>query len=148
MRFFDFHAGALESGAPAAFGELRQQYRDLRLLVNLALTCLLGLSLTVDLFVYKQMRLVRIKVSETRPWVQRLTTEFNRREPTMHNFVNALQSYAFTNSQFYAVLSKYTNSLPQYFASPMRVPSALPGSILPPLRESAEGAAVIKPAGK
>ena len=110
------------SGGPQALEDLREHYRTLRALLNLALACVLALGLVVDLFIYKQMRLVRSRVDETRPLVQRMAAEFNRKEPGMRNFVSALQSYAFTHPEFYSVLSKYSNALPQYFVSPVRAP--------------------------
>ena len=135
MSLFDHQPSAFESATPRApqtLDDLRQQYRHLRLLLNLALACMLLLAATVGAFFYKQMRLVRTKVNETRPLVQRMAAEFNRKEPDMRKFVSALQSYAFTVPDFYSVLSKYTNVLPQYFVSPVRAPVAPPGAVLPP----------------
>jgi len=133
MSPFDHQPGSLGSGPPGTpLDELRQQYRALRLLLNVALACMLLMAATVGSYFYKQMRLVRTKVNETRPLVQRMGTEFTRKEPNMRQFVNALQSYAFTHPEFYSVLSKYTNVLPQYFVSPVRAPAASPGALLPP----------------
>lgn len=123
---------AKASVGPQLLEDLREHYRTLRVLVNLALACVLALGLVVDLFIYKQMRLVRIRVDETRPLVQRMAVEFNRKEPAMRNFVSALQSYAFTHPEFYSVLSKYSNALPQYFVSPARAPLTSPGGSWPP----------------
>jgi hypothetical protein len=118
-------------GDPQTLDDLRAHYRNMRLLLNLALACVLMLGVVVDLFIYRQMRLVRTKVNEARPLVQRMAAEFNRKEPGMRNFVSALQSYAFSHPEFYSVLSKYTNALPQYFASPVRAPATAPGGMLP-----------------
>lgn len=131
MSPLDHRPDRFEFAAPQILDDLRRRYRELRRLLNLTVACVLLLAATVGAFFYKQMRLVRVKVNETRPLVQRMAAEFNRKEPEMRKFVNALQSYAFTVPDFYSVLSKYTNVLPQYFVSPVRAPIASPGASLP-----------------
>jgi hypothetical protein len=152
MNLFDRPPGAFLAGAPRGpqtLDDLRERYRDLRLLVNLALAWVLVLGTVMDLFIYKQMRLVRTKVNDTRPLVQRMAAEFNRKEPNMRNFVTALQSYAFTYPEFHSVLAKYTNALPQYFASPVRAPAPSPGGTLPRVAAPASSAPQSpRPSGK
>ena len=66
-------------------GELEQQCHDLRTLLNATFVALLVLSLSVNLFLGKQMRLVRAKVSESRPVIQRMQAEFQKKEPNMRS---------------------------------------------------------------
>ena len=85
-------------------GELEQQCHDLRTLLNATFVALLVLSLSVNLFLGKQMRLVRAKVSESRPVIQRMQAEFQKKEPNMRNFVNALQSFGAVHADFLPIL--------------------------------------------
>lgn len=119
------------AGVFRALDELRGQYHGLQRLLNVALAAMLALSLALNLFLGKQMRLVRAKVRESRPVVQRLAAEFGRKEPSMQSFVSALQSYAITHPDFYSVLSKYTNAMPQFFANPVRIGGTMSGSGAP-----------------
>ncbi len=122
--------------------ELEQQCQDLRTLLTATFVALLVLSLSVNLFLAKQMRLVRAKVTESRPVVQRMEAEFKRKEPNMKNFLNALHTFATGNRDFRPVLDRYRASLPQYFVIPdalsskpsgVKVPTnPAPGSLAPP----------------
>jgi len=111
--------------------ELEQQCQDLRTLLTATFVALLVLSLSVNLFLAKQMRLVRAKLSESRPVVQRMEAEFNRKEPNMKNFLNALQTFAAGNRDFRPVLDRYRASLPQYFVVPVALSSKPPGVKVP-----------------
>src|SRR6266536_2648407 len=111
--------------------ELEQQCQDLRTLLMATFVALLVLSLSVNLFLAKQMRLVRAKLSESRPVVQRMEAEFKRKEPNMRNFLNTLQSFAVKNRDFQPVLDRYRAVLPQYFIAPVAVSSKPAGLTVP-----------------
>ena len=111
-------------------GELEQQCHDLRTLLNATFVALLVLSLSVNLFLGKQMRLVRAKVSESRPVIQRMQAEFQKKEPNMRNFVNALQSFGAVHADFLP-LNRYRQVVPQYFTSPVAVSTAPQGNPVP-----------------
>jgi hypothetical protein len=111
--------------------ELEQQCQDLRTLLTATFVALLVLSLSLNLFLVKQMRLVRAKVSESRPTIQRLQAQFKEKEPNMKNFVVALQTFAAANRDFQPVLDKYRYDLPQYLAPPAAVGTAPPGVRVP-----------------
>jgi hypothetical protein len=115
----------------AAVEDLQAQYRQLRLVLNLALASVLVLSIAVNLFIGKQMRLVRAKVRESRPLVQRMAADYDRKEPSWRRLMGSLQSYAFTHPEFHPILSKYTNALPQFFVTAVRAPTPVPGASLP-----------------
>ena len=106
-----------------ALRELRQQYLDLRTLLQATLAALIVLALGVSLFLAKQMRLVRSEVSELRPVIGRLTVEFQQKEPKMRAFVSALQSYASNNREFLPILERYRAAAPEYFLIPMAMNS-------------------------
>jgi hypothetical protein len=111
--------------------ELEQQCLDLRTLLMAAFVALLVLSLSINLFFAKQMRMVRSKVSESRPIVQRLEAEFKRKEPNMKKFVSALQAFAASNPDFQPVLDRYRAVLPQYLVVPVAISSKPPGVAMP-----------------
>ena len=107
--------------------ELDQQCQDLRTLLMATFVALLVLFLSLNLFLAKQMRQVRNKVSESRPVVRRMQAEFQKKEPNMKNFINALQSFAAANRDFQPVLDKYKFALPQYLAAPAAISTAPAG---------------------
>lgn len=112
-------------------GEVEQQCHDLRTLLNATFVVLLVLSLSVNLFLGKQMRLIRAKVSESRPVIQRMQAEFQKKEPNMRNFVNALQSFGAVHPDFLPIIGRYRQVVPQYFTSPVAVSTAPQGSPVP-----------------
>ena len=84
----------------------------------------LVLSLSINLYLAKQNRLIRNKLSESRPVVQRLTVEYRKKEPNMKTFLNALQTFAISNPEFQQVLNRYRSVMPQFFVAPVAVSSA------------------------
>ena len=128
--------------------ELEQQCQDLRTLLTATFVALLVLSLSLNLFLVKQMRLVRAKVSESRPTIQRLQTQFKEKEPNMKNFVVALQTFAAANRDFQPVLDKYRYDLPQYIAPPAA--STAPPGVRVPVAAATSAPAIqpVRPATK
>ena len=120
------HQPDLLQSSPASAVNTPDEVRGLRGLLNAALAGVLLLSLAVNLFLFKQMRLMRSKVSESQPLVQRMSADFVKKEPSMRNFVSSLQSFAMTHPDFLPVLSKYTNALPQFFSNPVRIGATMP----------------------
>lgn len=111
--------------------EVEQQCQDLRTILTATLVALLVFGLSVNLYLAKQMRLVRAKIGESRPVVQRLEAEFLTKEPNMRNFVNALQSFAQANRDFQPILDRYRVVLPQYLLAASPVSSAPHGLVVP-----------------
>jgi len=111
--------------------EVDRQCHELRMLLNATFVALLLLSVSLNLFLGKQMRLIRAKVSETRPVIQRMQAEFQKKEPNMRNFVNALQSFGAVHQDFLPILNRYRQVVPQYFTSPVAVSTAPQGSPVP-----------------
>lgn len=111
--------------------EVFQHCQDLRTLLNATFVALVVLSLSVNLFLAKQMRQIRARVTEARPVVQRMQLEFQKKEPNMRNFVNALVGYAATDREFQQVLARYREALPQYLGTSIAVSSAPSVPVLP-----------------
>ena len=129
--------------------ELDQQCQDLRTLLTATFVALLVLTLSLNLFLAKQMRQMRAKVSESRPVVQRLQAQFQEKEPNMKSFIVALQSFAAAHRDFQPVLEKYRYDLPQYLAPPAGGSTAPPGVKLPATAPvSAPTIQPVRPAGK
>ena len=129
--------------------EVEQQCQDLRTLLTATFIALLVLSLSVNLFLAKQMRQIRAKVTETRPVIARMQAEFRKKEPNMKNFVNSLQSFAAANRDFQPILERYRAMLPQYMSSGVPVMSAPAGVSIPanPI-PAAQPTPAPRPAGK
>ena len=115
--------------------ELEQQCQDLRTLLMATFVALLVLSLSLNLFLAKQMRQVRAKVSESRPMIKRMEAEFQRKEPNMKTFINALQSFAAANRDFQPVLDRYRTVLPQYMVAPVAI-NTTPAGVAGPGKSS------------
>ena len=111
--------------------EVEQQCQDLKTILTATLVALLVLGFSVNLYLAKQMRMVRAKVTESRPVVQRLEVEFRTKEPNMRNFVNALQSFALVNRDFQPILDRYRVVLPQYLMTANPIGSSRPGVMVP-----------------
>ena len=103
--------------------ELERQCHDLRTLLQATFVSVLVLSLSVNLYMAKQTRLVRDKLRESRPAVQRMTAEYRKKEPNMKTFLNALQTFAVSNPDFQEVLNRYRTVMPQFFVAPVAVTS-------------------------
>ena len=129
--------------------EVEQQCQDLKTILTAALVALLVLGFSVNLYLAKQMRMVRAKIGESRPVVQRMEAEFRTKEPNMRNFVNALQSFALANRDFQPILDRYRVVLPQYLMTANPVSSAPPGIVVPTNAIPVQAAPPVpKPAGK
>jgi hypothetical protein len=111
--------------------EVEQQCQDLKTIMTATLVALLVLGFSVNLYLGKQMRMIRAKITESRPVVQRLEVEFRTKEPNMRNFINALQSFALANRDFQPILDRYRVVLPQYLMTANPVSSAPPGMLVP-----------------
>ena len=111
--------------------ELEAQCQDLRTLLTATLVALLVFSLGVNLFLAKEQRMIRQKLSESRPTVQRMAAEFRKKEPNMKAFLDALQSYSYTNPDFAPVLERYKAAIPQYFQRTVAV-SSMPSGLRVP----------------
>jgi hypothetical protein len=134
---------------PITVQELEQQCQDLKTLLTAACVALLVLAMSLNLFLIKQMRLVRAKVSESRPAILRLQTQFREKEPNMKNFIVALQSFAAAHRDFQPVLDKYRFDLPQYLAPPAVASTAPPGVKVPgAAATSAPAIQPVRPAAK
>lgn len=110
---------------------LEQQYHDLRTLLMATLVALLILSMGLTLFLAKQMRLVRSKLSESRPVVYRMAADFQTKEPNMKTFIFSLQNYAHSNPAFQPILDRYRAAVPQYFVATIPVGSTPAGLKVP-----------------
>lgn len=107
------------------FYKLRSQHEALRNLFLGTVAALILLSLGLNLFIGKQMRMVRAQLDEFRPQVTRVATEFKeRREPAIRSFLNQLQSYASVHREFQPVLEKYRPLLGGYLAANAAPPPA------------------------
>jgi len=95
---------------------LAWRYDRLQTLFQFALAGLIILSAAIDVFLYKQMRLVRIQLPSQRDATIRYAMEFHKRDDlTVREFVSRLQQFASTNADFQPILDQYRNSLSPYF---------------------------------
>src|SRR5688572_20021722 len=93
--------------------ELEAQCQDLRTLLTATLVALLVLSVGVNLFLAKEQRIVRQKLTALRPMVYDLAAQFRQKEPNMKAFINALQTYSYSNPDFRPLLDRYKVAIPQ-----------------------------------
>jgi len=88
----------------------------LQTLFQFALAGLILLSAALNIFLYKQMRLVRIQIPSHRDAAIRYAMEFNRRDDaTIRSFVMRLEQFAAANPDFRPILDQYRTPLSAYF---------------------------------
>jgi len=88
----------------------------LHTLFQFAMAGLIVLALAVDMFLYKQMNLVRAQLPAQREAVIRYMMEFQKRDDiTIRSFVAKLQQVAATNQDFRPILDAYRPHLSTYF---------------------------------
>lgn len=103
--------------------KLKGQHDTLRNLFLGTLAALILLTLGLNLFIGKQMRMVRVQLTEFRPQVTRLVNEFQtKRDPAIRNFMTQLQGFAYSNQEFQPLLEKYRPMLGRYLAAPPALP--------------------------
>ena len=111
--------------------ELEAQCQDLRTLLTATLVALLVLSVGVNLFLAKEQRIVRQKLTALRPMVYDLAAQFRQKEPNMKAFINALQTYSYSNPDFQPLLERYKVAMPQYFVGTVALSSTPTGLKVP-----------------
>ncbi len=109
-------SGSLES--------VQQGFESLKTLFCAALVALVILSVSVDLFLLKQVSLARKQVEETQARVKNLTEDFQKNNaPLMGAFVTSLMNFARTNPDFVPIIQKYPiQAAPQPAAAPQAAP--------------------------
>ncbi len=115
--------------------ELQEQQRSLQTLFVVALGALVVLCLGVDLYLFKQWRMVKAQLVEQGRVVNNIAAEFHQsREKNIRSFVNQLETFAKSNRDFLPILEKYRPALNQYFTSPppLAVPAPVPLPKPPP----------------
>ena len=95
---------------------LAWRHDRLHTLFQFAIAGLIVLGLAIDMFLYKQMNLVRAQLPAQREAVIRYTMEFQKRDDiTIRSFVAKLQQFAVTNQDFRPILDVYRPHLSAYF---------------------------------
>jgi hypothetical protein len=88
----------------AELESLQQAYQSLRTLIDTVLMILLVLTWSVNIFLLKQLSLVRNEVEER----QRFIAEYEKNTvPLMSEFLTRLQGFTKTNPEFTNILYKY-----------------------------------------
>ncbi len=123
---------------PAATLEsLRQQYERLQSLFQLTLVALILLSLGVNLFLFKQMRLARNQLAQEQIAVGKVAQDFNRSGELIRTFAARMQLYAVTHPDFRLVFDKYRSALGPYLTAPVPVAPAPPSRAPAPIPPAA-----------
>ena len=95
---------------------LAWRYDRLHMLFQFAVAGLIILSVAINIFLFKQMRLVRIQLPGQRDATIRYVMDFHKRDDqTIRAFVNRLQQFAATNADFQPILDQYRTPLSSYF---------------------------------
>ncbi|HKQ40495.1 MAG TPA: hypothetical protein VJ063_20660 [Verrucomicrobiae bacterium] len=107
---------------------LAWRYDRLHTLFQFALAGLIILSAAIDVFLYKQMRLMRVQLPPQRDATIRYAMDFHKRDDvTIRSFVARLQQFATTNADFQPILDQYRTTLGGYYLpTPQKVAPALP----------------------
>ena len=84
--------------------ELGREIASVRSLIAVVLAGLLVLSLAVNVFMWRQVRIVRAQMQDERNHIAR----FQQAEPAIHDFFRRLQAFAASNPDFQPILRKYS----------------------------------------
>jgi|WetSurMetagenome_2_1015567.scaffolds.fasta_scaffold945763_1 hypothetical protein len=90
--------------ADSQIAALRQEVQGLRLLFSVLLILLLIISGSVNIYLRRQVRMIRTQVSELGQFVG----DYNKNNaPLMNDFVGRLREYSKTHQDFTPILSRY-----------------------------------------
>jgi hypothetical protein len=110
---------------------LAWRYDRLQILFQFAMAGLIMLSAALNVFLFKQMRLVRVQLPQQRDATIRYAMEFSKRDDiTIRNFVTKLQEFAAANPDFRPMLDHYRPHLTAYFL-PLPQKAVAPASAHP-----------------
>ncbi len=85
-----------------------EELSKLRSLLALALVCLIVLSASVNLFLYKQVRTISAQVVELDARNKALVEDFNKNQKNLYTaLVNNLGTYARTDANYALIFQKY-----------------------------------------
>ena len=109
---------------------LAWRYDRLHTLFQFALAALIILTGGLNIFLYKQMRLVRIQLPQQREATIRFAMDFHKRDDqTIRSFVTRLQQFAATNADLQPILDHHKPNLTAYFLPvPQKVAPAAPST--------------------
>lgn len=119
------------AGEPLAILELQQQTQDLKRLFNATFVALIALALGVNLFMWKETRIVCRDLDLKRPvWMRECDNFRKLDEPEIRKFMADLNLYAASHREYQTnILERYRAFMPQYFTVPAVVsprPNNLP----------------------
>lgn len=124
----------MESSArPPEAHDLESQFQGLKQLFYIAVFALIVMSVGINIYLGKQMRLARAQLMEQRQTVGRVTDDFhNGSEPLIRDFAGAMQAFASTNKDFAPIFEKYRTVFAKYLAgapaaAPSNPPTPAPG---------------------
>jgi hypothetical protein len=117
----------------AAIEGLKQQTQKLNTLLRVTLIALVVMSLGVNGFLFKQVRMLHRQLAQERPLINRMWAEFQKQDPMFRAFAAKLQNYGYTHREFLPILDRYRTALEPFLvtmpplpSSPM-APSGAPG---------------------
>lgn len=100
----DLLQGRTPSGSTTAVDALQAQVHSLRTLFSYTLIALIFLAFGVNIFIWRQMSLVRRQLDEN----SRIVAEYHRvTEPRVRELLGKLEVFAAANRDFQPILSKY-----------------------------------------
>ena len=110
--------GSASQAVRARLGYLHKQYNFLETLVAFTVSALILMSLGLNLFLFKQMRLTRGQLHHQKQVSAVMLDEFyNKREPAIKDFVVALQTYSQSHPDFSPILEQFRPHLARYFTA-------------------------------
>lgn len=108
---------------------LAWRYDRLQMLFQFTLGGLIILAAAVNLFMLKQMRLVRVQLEPQREVVRRQVAEFQKKDDILiRSFVARLQEFGATHPDFLPILHHYQPHLDAYFLPAAQKAAPAPAS--------------------
>ena len=93
---------------PAASEKVRDPHAELRSMLAMAVTAMLFLAFSMDLFLWYQFYIVRREVLELRPQMQQMAADFEKNQaPLINAMYSSLVVFGKSNPEFNGVLLRY-----------------------------------------
>lgn len=90
----------------------RDETQGLRIALNISMLGMLGFSIAVSVFIWRQIDLVRGQLSRTQPQFEALQKNYDSNTlPQLKSLFSQLDIYAGTNSEFRPFLEQYKEAL-------------------------------------
>jgi hypothetical protein len=111
-----------EASSASALKTIEEQYIGLRRLLSISLFFMLIFSMSVNLYLYRQMRSTRADMNAAKPQVEALRAQYQQQQPMIEGFLRNLVAFGRSHPDFNPILMKH-GIIPRNTAADIGVPT-------------------------